>query len=70
MMNGTVNLHIPLLSLPQRGRYSLYLGYAHHSNLNSLQQVTNVSSSVVESDGKDFGVDRVRLFNGKLRPAA
>jgi hypothetical protein len=57
MMNGAVNLYIPLLSLPQRGGYPLYLGYVHHSNLNSLQQITNVSSSVVESDGKDFAVD-------------
>jgi YD repeat-containing protein len=45
-LNGAVNLYIPLLSLPQRGGYPLYLGYVHHSNLNAFLQTISVQAAI------------------------
>ena len=46
--NGSVNLFIPLISFPQRGGYSMGLGYVHHSNAFAFQQDVQVSTT---SDG-------------------
>lgn len=46
MMNGSLNVYIPLLSLPQRGGYNLSLGLVHKSNPYVLEQTTNISSTI------------------------
>ena len=55
LMNGSVNLYIPLLSLPQHGGYPLSLGFVHHSNLNSFEQQTQVSGSIYNGAGASGG---------------
>lgn len=46
MMNGSLNVYIPLLTIPQRGGYNLSIGLVHKSNSYALQQTTSVTSSV------------------------
>ena len=46
LQNGALSVYIPLLSVPQRGGYSLSLGLVHHSNLNALVQSINIQSSI------------------------
>ena len=63
LMNGALNLFIPLLSLPQRGGYPLSLGYVHHSNLYSLQQITSVQSSNYEQGTHNQLIDRITYYD-------
>ncbi|HEV2463744.1 MAG TPA: RHS repeat-associated core domain-containing protein [Acidobacteriaceae bacterium] len=66
-MNGALSAYIPLLSLPQRGGYSLNLGFVHHSNLYSLQQVTDVETTVATSDGTNVLVDTINYHDSMAR---
>jgi len=43
--NGGLNVFVPALSLPQRGGWSLTLGYVHHSTNWSMQQNIDITSN-------------------------
>jgi YD repeat-containing protein len=60
MMNGSLNVYIPLLSIPQRGGYNLSLGLVHKSNQYTLVQNTAVGSTVNSGDGIDLAVDTIQ----------
>ena len=66
-MNGALSLYIPLLSLPQRGGYSLNLGFVHNSNLYSLQQQTTVNSAIDNQNGYGLVIDYITYRDSMAR---
>ena len=65
-INGSLNVYIQLLSVPQRGGYALSIGLVHHSNSNTFVQQTNVNSSVQTSSGKSIVVDTIHYYDSIL----
>lgn len=51
LATGTLNVTIPLLNLPQRGGWSLPLGYTYNSNYYSPLNIVQVGEGVSNSDG-------------------
>jgi len=60
MMNGSLNVYLPLLSIPQRGGSSLNLGLVHKSNSYTLAQHTSVSSTPDPSQGRGVVIDTIQ----------
>lgn len=58
-MNGSLNVSIPLLSLPQRAGTRLFLALVHHSNAYEHKQLTSVSSTTSTADGIPVVVDAI-----------
>jgi hypothetical protein len=59
LMNGSVNVFIPLISFPQRGGYPMALGYVHHSNALTFQQATSLSSTSTGSGSSTILIDEI-----------
>jgi RHS repeat-associated protein len=60
LSNGSLNVFIPALSLPQRGGWDLTLGYVHHSSTWSMQQNISINS---ETYGNYGWGDRTNFTN-------
>ncbi len=68
LMNGALNVYIPLLSLPQRGGYSLSLGYVSHSNSYSLSQKTTITTSSIYNNGGQHMVINTFEYADSMQP--
>ena len=49
--NGALTVYIPVLSLPQRGGWTLPIAYIHHSNNMRQVQLTSVFSDLIQTGG-------------------
>jgi hypothetical protein len=56
LATGNLTLYLPMLSLPQRGGWTLPLGYTYDSRLYSPVQITSPSTTVYTTDGQPFSV--------------
>jgi RHS repeat-associated protein len=63
LMNGYVNLFIPVLSLPQRGGYSLDLGYVSNGGRNRIVQTMTISST--SNSGQEIE-DTISYYNNRV----
>ena len=62
LATGALNVMIPLLSLPQRGGWSLSLGYVHNSNLNHPVQNVSVYAGTTNLNGMVQPVEHTLHF--------
>ena len=56
LANGSLNMFIPAVTLPQRGGHPLVLGFTYNSNQFSLQQLINAGSQTLTTTD-DYTVD-------------
>jgi len=61
MMNGSLSLYIPVLSLPQRGGYNLELGYISQSSVNDPVQQMTISTTW---DTQEHLHDTIHYYEG------